>query len=95
MSNALRKVERQVIRKNSNSSEEFQSAWQEYREKKWGENKVPRDTNKKKKYFSDSVNAIAAEMKQAKLIKNAIALKVAERVAGKKKEGQKENEVCD
>lgn len=85
MSNACRKVERQSIRKNSKSVEAFQSAWQEYREKKWGEGNVPRDTNKKKMYFADNHRVVIAEVKQANLIKQAIASKLAEKMKEKEK----------
>lgn len=87
MSNAWRKVERQAIRHKSKSVEAFQSAWQEYREKKWGEGNVPRDTNKKKRYFADNHNVVIAEVKQVNLIKNAIAVKLAEKME-EKKEGE-------
>lgn len=94
MSNSLRKLERQAVRKKT-SSEGFQGAWQEYREKKWGEGNVPRDTNRCKLHFSDNANALASEMNQLTMIRNAIAVRVAEKLAKNKEKEQEEDGVRD
>lgn len=84
MSNAIRKIERQALRKRSASAEVFRTAWGEYREKKWGDN-VPRDTSKKKKYFADDSRILCAEMNHVKMFKQTLADKIREKL-GKKEE---------
>ena len=84
MSNAIRKIERQALRKKSTSAEAFRTAWGEYREKKWGDN-VPRDTSRKKRYFADDSRVLFAEMNYVKTFKQTLADKIREKL-GKKEE---------
>lgn len=82
MSNAIRKIERQALRKKSASAEAFRTAWNEYREKKWGDN-VPRDTSKKKRYFADDSRVLFAEMDNIKIFKQTLTDKIKEKISKK------------
>lgn len=86
MSNAIRKIERQALRKKSTSAEAFRTAWNEFREKKWGDN-IPRDTSKKKRYFADNPRILCAEMKNVGMFKQTLADKIKEKISGGKKDG--------
>lgn len=78
MGNAIRKIERQALRKKSTSAEAFRTAWSEYREKKWGDN-VPRDISKKKRHFADDSRILFAEIGNIKIFKQNLADKIKEK----------------
>lgn len=89
MSNAIRKVERGVVRKQSTRGG-FVDAWSAYREKKWDGN-VPRDTSKKKRYFADNPKILCAEIKATHAIKEAFAKTIKEKIKEKREASKEEN----
>lgn len=89
MSNAIRKVERGVIKKQS-AGDKFASAWGAYREKKWDGN-IPRDTSKKKRYFADNPKILCAEIKATHAIKEAFAKTIKEAIKAKREASKEEN----